>query len=398
MKTLSLIIALMLIPSFSSGRESESPAKPAVKTVRTFKNLRINRPIIITNANDGSNRLFIASQYGKVYVMPNDPSVETPDVFMDIQKQVTYKDRENEEGFLGLAFHPKYKSNGHLFVYYTSKKAPRLSVISRFTVSKSDPNHVDNSTEVEIMRIKQPFWNHNGGTICFGPDGYLYVGLGDGGAANDPQGNGQNRKTLLGSILRIDIDSKSGDKNYSIPKDNPYYLSKDWRNEIYAYGLRNVWRMSFDRKNGTGWIADVGQNLWEEINILEKNGNYGWNIRESMHPFEKAPRKEKQGEKFVDPIFEYNHETGKSITGGVVYRGKKHPELDGAYLYADYVTGHLWALKYNFDTKKANNMEILGEHINPEKQFFAPVITFGEDEAGEVYFSSVNGRIYTLGN
>ncbi len=388
------------VPAASSTQASVTVATEiaSVKTVRTFKNLRIRRPIVITHAGDGTNRVFIASQFGKVYVMPNNPEVRDPAVFMDIEKQVMYKDRENEEGFLGMAFHPKFKENGHVFVYYTTRREPRLSVVSRFTVSKDDPNKIDTTSEVELMQIKQPFWNHNGGTVCFGKDGYLYICLGDGGAANDPMSNGQNLKTLLGSILRIDVDKTDGDQKYSVPKDNPFVGQKDARPEIYAYGLRNVWRLNFDSKTGTGWIADVGQNLWEEVNILEKGGNYGWNIRESKHDFDKGVRDANGEDKFVEPVWEYDHETGKSITGGAVYRGKKFPELDGVYLFADYVTGHVWGLDYNVEAKKLNkHMEIEGEHIDRKKFKAAPIITFGEDEMGEVYFSSVNGRIYTLG-
>ena len=246
------------------------------------------------------------------------------------------------------------------------------------------------------MTISQPFWNHNGGTICFGPDGYLYVALGDGGAANDPLKNGQNLKTLLGSILRIDVNKKENGKNYSIPKDNPFVGRDDARPEIYAYGLRNVWRMSFDRKTGAGWIADVGQNIWEEVNILQKGGNYGWNIRESKHDFEKAPRKPAKSDNFIDPIWEYEHTVGKSITGGVVYRGKIE-ELNGMYLFADYVTGYVWGLHYDLEKKEVvKHVEIQGVHKDKSKQKAAPVITFGEGESGEVYFSDRNGRIYTF--
>lgn len=391
----ALAIAL-LTPDAIVANDIQTEVASA-KTVRTFKNLRIRRPIIITNAGDGSDRLFIASQYGEVFVMSGDPETEDPKKFMDIVKKVTYKDRENEEGFLGFAFHPKYKETGFVYVYYTTRDAPRTSVISRFSVSKDDPDQIDHDSELELMRIKQPFWNHNGGTICFGPDGYLYVGLGDGGAANDPNQNGQNLKTMLGSILRIDVDKKSDGKNYSVPSDNPFVAKQDAVPEIYAYGLRNVWRMSFDRKTGTGWIADVGQNIWEEVNILEKGGNYGWNIRESKHNFEKAPRKPKPNEKFVEPIWEYDHTIGKSITGGVVYRGQKVPELNGMYLFADYVTGYVWGLKYDFDQKKVvRHVVIEGVHKNKEKEKAAPVITFGEAESGEVYFSDVTGRIYTF--
>ncbi len=339
------------------------------------------RPIILTHANDGSSRLFMATQQGVIHVFENQPNVKQSKVFLDLSDKVTYKDNQNEEGLLGLAFHPKYKENGQFFIYYSTKEEPQMSVISRFKVSADDPNRADPKFEEEIMRIKQPFWNHNGGTIAFGPDGYLYVGLGDGGAANDPYKNGQNLGTLLGSILRIDIDRKSPGLAYAIPSDNPFVGRDGARGEIWAYGLRNVWRLSFDSKTGVLWAADVGQNLWEEINLIVKGGNYGWNLREGMHPFGaegSGPR-----EDLIDPIWEYDHQLGKSITGGFVYRGKKLPELVGSYVYADYVTGKIWALKYDFEKKQVvSNLAI------PTDGF--PIISFGEDEQGEIYFLIVS--------
>jgi glucose/arabinose dehydrogenase len=404
MKTARSLPAILLVACVAfAGADDVKTEVAKIKTVRTFKNLRVKLPVLIDHAGDGSNRLFIASQVGKIYVMKEDPKTEDPKVFMDIEKRVRYLDRENEEGLLGLAFHPHFKKNGFLFVYYTqyqkTGKLPRTSIISRFSVSPTNPDEVDPKSEKVILKISQPFWNHNGGTICFGPDGYLYVGLGDGGAGNDPMGNGQNLSTWLGSILRIDIDHPAEGKNYSIPKDNPFTNHKNARPEIYAYGLRNVWRMTFDRQTGMGYVADVGQDFWEEVNILQKGGNYGWNLRESRHDFAKAPRKPKPNEKFVEPIWEYDHATGKSITGGVVYRGKKHKELQGMYLFADYVTGFVWGLQYDPQKKQVTrHLEIRGVHKDKSKEKAAPVITFGESESGEVYFSDRNGRIFTFGH
>ncbi|MDX1962422.1 MAG: PQQ-dependent sugar dehydrogenase [Pirellulales bacterium] len=348
------------------------------------------RPIVITNAGDGSNRLFVATQQGVIYVLPaevaDDPSkTAEATVFLDLRKKVRYFDRENEEGFLGMAFHPQFKKNGEFFVYYTAQHTPHLSVISRFRVSEEDANRADPDFEEVLLTIPQPAWNHNGGTLAFGPDGYLYIGLGDGGFGNDPQGNGQNLKTVLGKILRIDVDHKGDGQNYAIPADNPFVKTKDAKPEIYALGVRNVWRMAFDRQTGALWMADVGQNLWEEINIVKKGGNYGWNLREAAHPFGNA--KATHDEELIDPIWEYDHQVGKSITGGVVYRGKLVPELIGKYLYADYVSGKLWALDYDQKSQK-----VLGNYEIPSPSL--PVITYGEDEAGEVYLSIVtpNGK------
>lgn len=360
-----------------------------VKLVPAFAKLDppIVRPIVLTHAGDGSNRVFVASQLGKVWVFPNKPDVEEAELFFDWQPKTTYKDNENEEGFLGMCFHPKYKENGQFFVYYTTREAPHVSVVSRFRVSKDDSDKADPKSEEEIIRIPQPWWNHNGGTICFGPDGFLYIALGDGGKANDVFKNAQNLGTLLGSILRIDVDHKSNGKNYAIPADNPFVSREGACPEIYAYGLRNPWRIAFDHKTGLLWCADVGQDLWEEIDLIVKGGNYGWSIREGKHPFGPdgvGPRAD-----LVEPIWEYYHTVGKSITGGNVYRGKKVPELAGHYLYADYVTGLLWALKYDEKEKKVLANRSIKGNIHP-------VLSFGEDEAGETYYLNVHGHITTF--
>ncbi|MDA1017130.1 MAG: PQQ-dependent sugar dehydrogenase [Planctomycetota bacterium] len=342
------------------------------------------RPIALTHPGDGSNRVIMATQQGVIHAFENHDKPQKSTVLLDHSKKVVYIDNKNEEGLLGVAFHPKFKDNGQFFLYYTTKDAEHTSVVSRFTVSKKT-GVSSSATEEEILRIKQPYWNHNGGTIAFGPDGLLYVALGDGGAGNDPHGNGQNLGTLLGSILRIDVDHKTASKNYSIPKDNPFVKTKGACPEIYAYGLRNVWRLSFDRETGALWAADVGQNLWEEINIITSGGNYGWNLREGMHTFGKNGSDARDG--LIEPVWEYDHNVGKSITGGHVYRGKRLPGLAGLYLYADYVTGKIWALKYDAKAKKV----VSNQSIPTDKM---PVISFGEDEAGEVYFTIVtsNGR------
>jgi glucose/arabinose dehydrogenase len=334
------------------------------------------RPLVLTHAGDGSNRVFVATEHGVIHVFPNDQKAAASKVFLDIQNKVRYKDESNEEGFLGLTFHPRYKETGEFFVFYTDKKATLENVVSRFRVSRDDPDRADPNSEEELLRIKHKYWNHDGGTVCFGPDGYLYLALGDGGSANDPDDHGQDLKTLLGKVLRIDIDHKGDGKPYAIPKDNPFVNTKDARPEIYAYGVRNPWRMAFDRKTGWLWTSDVGQNLWEEIDLIVKGGNYGWRRREGLHPFwidGTRPRPE-----FIEPIWEYHHDVGKSMTGGAVYRGKQLPELEGYYLYADYVTNKVWALKYDESKKRVTENR-------PIKDRGVPILSFGEDERGELY-------------
>jgi glucose/arabinose dehydrogenase len=333
------------------------------------------RPLVLTHAGDGSNRVFVATQQGVIHVFPNDQKATKTKVFLDIRPKVRYEDKENEEGLLGFCFHPRFKETGEFFLFYNPKRL--TTVISRFRVSKDDPDRADPASEEVLFKVERPYWNHAGGTIAFGPDGNLYAVLGDGGLANDPHENGQNLNALLGKVLRLDVDHKDEGKGYAIPKDNPFVGRKDARPEIYCYGLRNPWRIAFDRKTGQLWGGDVGQNLWEEIDLLVAGGNYGWNRREGLHPFGAkgtGPRPE-----FVEPIWEYHHDVGKSITGGTVYRGTRVPELEGHYLYADYVTNKLWALKYDEKAKR-----VVANHPIPDKG--VPVMSFGEDEPGDVYF------------
>lgn len=374
--------------------ESLDTSPMPVEVTMAYSELRISRPIVMTGAGDGSGRLFIASQTGEIYFINEDDTDVTfadAKLYLDLNRAVSYKDRENEEGLLGLAFHPEYKENGKVYVYYTTSQRPHVSVIEEYTVSADDPNKANMQSGRELIRIQQPFWNHNGGTLAFGPDGYLYVGLGDGGKANDPLLSGQDLSKLLGSILRIDINTTEGELPYGIPKDNPFIDRDGAWPEIYAYGLRNVWRMSFDDKTGALWAADVGQNDWEELNVIVSGGNYGWSLREGGNPFRlngdgSGPRRD-----LIDPLVEYPHtdDWGKSVTGGEVYRGKETPELDGYYLYGDYVTGKLWALKYDYDSKTV-------KENRPIDWSNLPVFTFGNTDSGEILMSTMSGggRIY----
>jgi glucose/arabinose dehydrogenase len=348
------------------------------------------RPLLLTHAGDGSKRVFVGTQQGIVYAFANTPDADKAEIFFDISQRVLYNPNENEQGFLGMAFHPDFKKNGELYVFYSPKKLKLINYLSRFRLSKDDPNRIDPDSEEVLLEIKRPFWNHDGGTVLFGPDSYLYLVLGDGGDANDPFNNGQNLKQLLGHLLRLDVNKQDPGKKYAIPKDNPFVGREGACPEIYAYGLRNVWRMAFDKKTGQLWAADVGQNLYEEINLITKGGNYGWKLREGMHPFwttGTGPRPD-----LIEPIWEYHHDVGKSITGGFVYRGKQFPELDGHYLYADYVTGKIWALLYDPAKKR-----VVANHTIKDQN--KPIMSWGEDDQGEAYlmtYSNFGQGIYKL--
>jgi glucose/arabinose dehydrogenase len=378
-----LVAVLMRVAAPVPVTASEVDTSPSgIGVEEAFPNLRIPRPVVVTHAGDGTRRIFVGEQFGRIHVFPKNRDAEQTKTFLDIRAKVTYESVENEEGFLGLAFHPKYRENGYFYVYYTTTDAPDTSVISRFRVSRDDPDRADPDSEMEILRIAQTSWNHNGGTLIFGPDGYLYVGLGDGGRSRDPLGHGQNLQTLLGSILRIDVDRQQDGRPYAVPADNPFVHRDDARPEIWAYGLRNVWRMAFDPETGLLWAADNGEDLWEEIDIIRRGGNYGWNLREGRHKFGlhgSGPRDD-----LIEPVWEYDHGVGMSIIGGCVYRGPRLPILDGAYLYGDYVVGSLWALRYDVQTQRVTeNRPIQGTGL--------PVMTFGEDEDGEVYVTTELG-------
>ncbi|MBI3124608.1 MAG: PQQ-dependent sugar dehydrogenase [Ignavibacteriales bacterium] len=358
-----------------------SHSRAQLQIEQAFPELTFQQPVDIQNSGDGSNRLFVLEQRGIISVFPNNSSVSTKAIFLDITDRVA---SGGEMGLLGLAFHQDYKNNGYFYVDYTTNSPSRRTIISRFKVS-GDANKADKSSELVLMQIEQPYSNHNGGQITFGPDGYLYISLGDGGSGGDPQNNAQNLQSLLGKILRIDIDKTDNGKNYSIPTDNPFKGNTSGnREEIYAYGLRNVWRFSFDSLTKQLWGADVGQNAWEEIDLIEKGGNYGWRCYEGLHTYNTA---QCNSNNYINPIFEYGHNSdgGFSITGGFVYRGSKVAELYGKYIYADFVSSHIWSLELK-DGKVTNKKIFTNAH---------PVSTFGVDEANELYFANYSsGKIY----
>jgi glucose/arabinose dehydrogenase len=370
----------IVVPATQTESQPEPPAAeqpPQIPAASGFPNSAdyefrpiitsgLTRPVDLQSAFDGSGRLFILEKYGAIRIFENGQLLDQ--TFLNIDDRVN--DGSNEMGLLGLAFHPNYEQNGYFYVNYTGEGGDTR--ISRFTASG---NTADPNSEQVLMVINQPFPNHNGGAVAFGPDGYLYLGLGDGGAAGDPQKNGQNTNTLLGSILRIDVNNGNP---YSIPADNPF------GNEVWAYGLRNPWRISFDGLTGDLWIGDVGQGAWEEIDFLSAGApagaNFGWSIMEGSYGYDGEPQPN-----LLLPVAEYSHDFGCSVTGGYVYRGAM-PEWNGIYLYGDYCSGTVWGL-------------ILSNGQWQSQVMFeanARITSFGQDEDGEVYLVSDDGRVFIL--
>lgn len=343
----------------------------------------LQSPVDIAHAGDGSRRLFIAEQPGIIQVAQGGQVQDAP--FIDITDRVG--DNGSERGLLGLVFHPRYAETGYFYVNYTDNNGD--TVIARFQVT-GDPNVADPASEKKLLGIRQPFPNHNGGGLAFGPDGYLYIGIGDGGAAGDPFGNGQSTNTLLGKILRIDVD---GGDPYAIPADNPF-AAGGGSAEIWAYGLRNPWRVSFDSASGDFYTGDVGQGEWEEIDYLPANAaagaNFGWDAMEGSHPYGGS-----NSSSFVAPIAEYSHsEGGCSVTGGYVYRGAALPEWNGVYFYGDYCSGKVWGALRSPDDLSGKN-DAVWQSMDLFETGMS-ISTFGVDENGEIYLAWYGGKIYRL--
>jgi len=356
-------------------------AGDAPRLVPVFGERAFERPLGLYQPGDGK-RIYVLQQRGTVLVFSPDGGADGA-VFL--QQKVLSKG--NEEGLLSIAFHPKFADNGTFFLYYCAAD-PRRTVLSRMQITAGDPSKADLASEQVLLTADQPFDNHNGGTLLFGADGKLYLSLGDGGAAGDPQDNGQKISSLLGKVLRIDVDQADAGLAYGIPKDNPFVGKDGWRPEIWALGLRNPWRMSFDRKTGELWAGDVGQNYWEEIDVIIRGGNYGWKNHEAKQPFEKRPAIPGA----IDPVFAYARGEGQSITGGYVYRGKRLKDLVGDYVYGDFNTGRIWALRRKGDAVENRLLIQLAKGQQ--------VASFAEDAAGELYlctFEGANGnqgRVY----
>ncbi len=353
-------------------------APPKIKLTQVVDQL--HQPLALVHAGDDSGRLFIVEQEGVIRILKNGVLLKSP--FLDIRDRVT---SGGETGLLGLVFHPKFLKNGRFFVNYTTSKEGLKTVISEFKSGKS-LEKVQPKNEIILLTIAQPFGNHNGGNIAFGPDGKLYIGMGDGGSGNDPEGNGQNLSTLLGSMLRIDVDRKEGGKAYAIPIDNPFRNQSDISPEIWAYGLRNPWRFSFDALTGDLWAGDVGQNHREEINIIQRGRNYGWNIMEGSicrpgvnRLCDKSP--------YALPIYDYPRSQGTVVIGGYVYRGFDIPGLKGSYLYADFGNGQISMLKYNNKTVTESQPLLTTNRM---------ISAFGEDEQGELYVLDYRGAVLKI--
>lgn len=368
--------------------------QPATKVNVRLISDQLAYPTAFAQPNDKSNRLFVCEQRGRIRIVKNGILQERP--FLDITEDVLMMNSGDEMGLLGFAFHPSFSKNGKFYVFFSMRvsRKPGLdhrSVIREYRVSAKDPNSANKATAREVLSYDEPESNHNGGDIKFGPDGFLYVGIGDGGAYNDLHGmygNGQNLNTFLGKILRIDVDQTP----YAVPADNPFTGKENTRPEIYAYGFRNPWRISFDKLDGRLFAGDVGQKNWEEVDIVTKGGNYGWRVREGTHiktPGDPDPKN------WINPIIDYGRQEGISVTGGYVYRGKKIPSLRGKYIFGD-LMGPIWALT---DVKKELwTKEKLSISRDPG---YWQIYSFGEDQAGELYvlavlMESAKGALYKI--
>ena len=363
----------------------QRPFTPQGLTLRLEETVTgLQKPVWLTHAGDGSGRMFVLEQEGRIRVVENGRLL--PEPFLDIKERVG--SRGSEQGLLGLAFHPRYSENGRFFVYYTANNSNNGdNTIAEFRVS-GDRNRADAGSGAVLLAIPDFASNHNGGMLAFGPDGYLYAGTGDGGGAGDPQRNAENTTALLGKLLRLDVDNGTP---YGIPAANPLAGQQGARPEIWAYGLRNPWRFSFDRYTGDLWIADVGQNAIEEINLQPAGSrggeNYGWSTLEGTRCFRPQSGCETNGR--VPPVWEYNHDAGDcSVTGGFVYRGEREAALWGGYFLADYCSGRIWSLAQDSSGAWAG-VELLRPDIR--------ISSFGEDEAGELYvLGHGNGVVYRM--
>lgn len=376
------IVLFALLSLIGCGGTSQTSAPPSPVTVTlTAVVSGLNAPLGLQAVNDGTGRLFVLQQAGTIRIIQNGALVATP--FLDITPRVT---SGGETGLLGLAFHPAYAQNGRFFVHYDRTVGGQLqSVISEFARSATDPNAADPNSERILLTVNQPFPNHKGGQMNFGPDGFLYIGLGDGGSEDDPQGNGQNTNTMLAKLLRIDVNTTSPGKQYGIPADNPF-VHGGGLPEIFAFGLRNPWRFSFDTATGRLFVGDVGQDKFEEVDLVSRGDNLGWNIMEGMHCFNPPTGCNMTGLKL--PIAEYDHSEGNAVMGGYVYHGTAIPSLQSMYVFGDFGSGTIWTLTETTPGQFTRNTLMLKTGHS--------ITSFGQDTAGEIYVVDFSGTVFKL--
>jgi quinoprotein glucose dehydrogenase len=395
MQRIVLSLSLLFLAHFTTAANL-----PPMELKPLWTNVALQRPIWFCEVPDDSHRKVVVEQRGRILILPEDQNATNAAVFLDISDRKPFA--SNEEGLLGFAFHPQFRANNKFYIYY-SQQNPRRTIVSEW-MAKNNRTETDSASERILLEQAQPYPNHKGGCTIFGPDGFLYISLGDGGSGGDPLGNGQNLKTILGKIIRIDVNSRAPGLEYGIGSDNPFTgKGNGVREEIWAYGLRNVWRFSFDRETAVLWAGDVGQDKFEEVDVIVRGGNYGWNWREGLHAFKtNTPPADA---KFFPPILEYphlaiydtnsTHSPGLSITGGYVYRGQKIPALRGAYIYGDFAVGTIWAL-----LREGGKIESVAIHSTPKGTPVKNIASFGEDTDGELYVlafdGTVNGRIHQL--
>jgi glucose/arabinose dehydrogenase len=382
---LAVVLVALVLPAARSHAAPPAcatpdpfPPMPTIRLVTAFSGFRA--PVGLYHAGDGSGRVFIVEQRGVIQI--RKPGQNGSKIFLDISDRVT---SGGELGLLGLAFHPNFPENGRFFVNYTARTGGLHTVVSEFRVN-DHPDEADERIERILLTVPQPYSNHNGGEIAFGSDGLLYIALGDGGAGNDPNGNGQNLSALLGKVLRIDVDRAEGKKAYGIPPDNPFVKRRNAAPEIWAYGLRNPWRFAFDPVTGWLFAGDVGQNAREEIDVIKKGGNYGWNVMEGTICTPGVNRTCKSN-RFEAPIIDYPRSEGTTVTGGYVYRGNAIPALCGVYIYGDYGSGRIWGLRYD------------GSAVIEQQKLLESgrrISAFGQDEQRELYVVDYAGEILKI--
>jgi glucose/arabinose dehydrogenase len=417
-RVMPVLLSVFLLLTYFSA---QSQPLPKVRLRPVFPKATFDRPIWMCQAPDGTDRFFVIEEPGRVLILQKGSDGSQTKEFLNIEERGPFVEAggNTATGLLGLAFHPGYASNGLIYILYTQPNSnktgqfPSRNVISELKVSSTDPDRVDVASERILLEVPEPFRNNQGGQMSFGPDGYLYISLGDGGSNNDPFNAGQSTCSLLSKILRIDVNSRSKTGSgkdrkelpYGIPVDNPWVGETDMgnsgaRKETYAWGFRVVWRFSWDRKTGDLWGGDVGERLWEEVDLIVKGGDYGWSVREGAHHFKPGP----PGAQYIDPVIEYPHSpkllaeskfpkhgTGVCVIGGYVYRGKKHPLLDGIYIYGDFGLGTIFGLRY--DGSKVTDYGTLLEQ--PKN-----ISSFAEDADGELYVLTLtehnDGHVFAI--